>query len=78
MARIHPTFWVGGRFDQVKLTTDSTRSQTAENMIIAYVPTEFSALRLQSGLTQESGQGTQWQALLQLNVTIGSHPAHAY
>lgn len=78
MARVHPVFWVGGRYDQVKLTTDSTNNRTAENIIIAYVPTEFSAVRLQSGLTQATGQETQWQALLQLNVTIGSHPAHAY
>lgn len=78
MARIHPVFWVGGRYDQVKLTSDATSNQTAENVIIAYVPTEFSSLRLQSGLTQETGTENRWQTLLQLNVTIGSHPAHAY
>ncbi len=78
MIRIHPVFWVGGRSDQVNLTSDATTKQSAENIVIAYVPTEFSAIRLQSGLTQETGQETKWQTLLQLNVTIGSHPAHAY
>ena len=78
MTRIHPTFWLGGRFDQVSRTSSSTDKRTAENLLIAYVPTEFSAVRLQTGVTQETGQETKWQALLQLNVTIGSHPAHAY
>ncbi|MFM8314495.1 MAG: hypothetical protein ACKOA8_09440, partial [Deltaproteobacteria bacterium] len=52
MARIHPTFWLGGRFDQVSRTSSSTDKRNAENLIIAYVPTEFSALRLQTGVTQ--------------------------
>jgi hypothetical protein len=79
MARVHPQFWIGGRFDHVSLTSSETTKQTAENIILAYVPTEFSTVRLQTGMNQETGrEGSNWQALLQLNVTIGSHPAHAY
>lgn len=79
LARVHPQFWMGGRFDHVSLTASETTKQTAENIIFAYVPTEFSTVRLQAGLNQETGrEGSNWQALLQLNVTIGSHPAHAY
>jgi hypothetical protein len=79
MARVHPQFWIGGRFEHVSLTSIETTKQTAENIIVAYVPTEFSTVRLQTGLNQETGrESSNWQALLQLNVTIGSHPAHAY
>ena len=78
MARVHPNFWLGGRFDEVSRTSATTDKRTAENVVVAYVPTEFSTVRLQSGLTQATGEETKWQALLQLNVTIGSHPAHAY
>jgi hypothetical protein len=44
---------------------------------IAYVPTEFSAYRIQYNRNNFSGKIEQ-QILLQVNVTIGSHPAHKY
>ncbi len=79
MARIHPVIWMGCRWDQVNLTAIETTKEMAENFVIAYVPTEFSTVRFQSGLSQKPGvSGSRWQSLVQLNVTIGSHPAHAY
>ncbi len=44
---------------------------------LAYVPTEFSAYRLQYNLMQ-LGEFKEQQIILQVNVTIGSHPAHKY
>jgi hypothetical protein len=44
---------------------------------IAYVPTEFSAYRLQYNRLKLADSDEQ-QIVLQVNVTIGSHPAHKY
>lgn len=44
---------------------------------IAYIPTEFSAFKIQYNHTDISGIEEN-QLVLQLNVTIGSHPAHKY
>ncbi len=44
-----------------------------------YSPVIFSAVRL--GVHYDEEQDTNWQdlgATLQVNFTIGSHPAHAY
>lgn len=44
---------------------------------LAYVPTEFSAYRLQYNYMDINGELEQ-QVILQMNITIGSHPAHKY
>jgi len=44
---------------------------------IAFVPTEFSAYRIQYNLIDLAGQREQ-QLIVQMNITIGSHPAHKY
>jgi len=80
VVRIQRRFWIGSRFDflkKVDLAPDFPRT-TAENLLVAYVPSEFSAIRLQGGLTQTNAHADQWQVLLQLIISMGSHPAHAY
>jgi len=47
-------------------------------IMAALVPSEFSALRLQYSHTQQEFGKDIDQILLQLNYTIGSHPAHKY
>lgn len=44
---------------------------------LAYVPTEFSAYRLQYNWTTLDEQ-TEHQIIFQINITMGSHPAHKY
>ena len=44
---------------------------------LAYVPTEFSAYRIQYNRIDINGEIEQ-QILVQVNVTVGSHPAHKY
>ncbi|MDA1191506.1 MAG: hypothetical protein O3A46_07470 [Candidatus Poribacteria bacterium] len=46
--------------------------------LIAYVPTEFSAWRIQFTQTKHPDEDPERELLLQLNVTLGSRPAHAY
>jgi hypothetical protein len=47
------------------------------SIAMAYVPTEFSAYRLQYNFLKFAEMKEQ-QIILQVNVTIGSHPAHKY
>jgi hypothetical protein len=47
------------------------------SLSLAYVPTEFGAYRLQYNLLK-LGTITEHQIIVQVNVTIGSHPAHKY
>jgi hypothetical protein len=44
---------------------------------MAFVPTEFSAFRLQFNWIDAGGRREN-QVVFQMNVTIGSHPAHKY
>ena len=58
---------------------DLTKDLTANRIsfALAYVPTEFSAYRLQYNILDIDGE-KEHQLVLQVNVTIGSHPAHKY
>lgn len=77
LVRLNQNWWTGVRFDYFKNPTDAKTS--AENLVIAYVPSEFSAIRVQGGIQQNPGGApSTWQTFVQYNMTIGSHPAHAY
>lgn len=78
LLRLSQIFWVGGRFDYYKETDPVSDATKGESLVLAYVPSEFSAIRLQGGLVQAPGVPSEWLALLQYNMVIGSHPAHAY
>ena len=47
------------------------------SLALAYVPTEFSAYRLQYNV-MEFNNSKEQQIVLQVNITLGSHPAHKY
>ena len=75
MLRFHPKFWAGARFD---LEKQDTLTVTGESVMLAYVPSDTSALRFQGGFKQRnSGGDSNWALMIQYNMTIGSHPAHA-
>jgi hypothetical protein len=47
--------------------------------ILVFAPTEFSAVRLQGGARlPPHGARTVYEAFLQMNFTLGAHPAHSY
>jgi hypothetical protein len=62
-----------------ELTLNSREDFTGKKVSVAmaYVPTEFSAYRLQYNYLQFNGTKEQ-QIIIQVNVTVGSHPAHKY
>ena len=79
-------FWVQARFDAVGYPLGNLKDPIYRGTgLIAFVPTEFSAIRLQYSYTRgfsptQELQGTKdvHQVMLQFNVSIGAHPAHGY
>jgi hypothetical protein len=60
--------------------TDMTMRQSA---VLVFAPTEFSAFRLQVDVTEPPGLAEGLAepivtGMLQINFTVGAHPAHAY
>lgn len=87
-ARLERELWLQARFDalgypkgEAVLTLNPKYENPLDKRIhrvtalVAYVPTEFVALRAQ--YSYMPGLDVH-QALLQLNVSIGAHPAHPY
>ena len=71
-------WWVQGRYDLLGIPKFEDGRKHRWSTLLAFVPSEFSAIRLQhSYTTQERGSPVN-QLLLQFNYTIGSHPAHQY
>ncbi len=71
-------WWIQGRYDFVGAPKFDDGRKHRWTTLLAFAPSEFSAVRLQhSYTTQERGSPVN-QLLLQLNFTIGSHPAHQY
>lgn len=67
-------WWIEGRYDLVKAFEGTERAWRASGLV-AFVPTEFSALRLQYNYNKPLGSH---EVMFQLNVTFGNHPAHGY
>lgn len=71
-------WWIQGRYDLLGVPKFDDGRKHRWSTLLAFIPSEFSAVRLQySYTTQERGSPVN-QLLLQFNFTIGSHPAHQY
>ena len=71
-------WWLEGRYDLFGLPQVQAEGREHRlSGLLAFVPSEFSALRFQYRHT-DAGSGGENQVLAQLNFTIGSHPAHRY
>ena len=52
---------------------------TKESVLLAFLPSEFSGLRLQYDYIQDRARTRNDHTIaFQYNITIGAHPAHAY
>jgi hypothetical protein len=71
-------WWIQGRYDLLGVPNLDDGRKQRWSTLLALVPSEFSALRLQySYLTQQHAKSVN-EIMLQMNFTIGSHPAHQY
>ncbi len=78
-ARLARRWHVAGRFDYLGEPLEEAGIARRGSALVAYAPTEFSAIRLQGSRTfPPFGEDPVDDLLLQFNFTIGAHPAHAY
>jgi hypothetical protein len=77
-------WWIQGRYDYYTIPRDQVggtevkQTQQRYSALLAFVMTEFSAVRLQYNRLNTLVAEDEHQVFLQLNFTFGSHPAHAY
>ena len=73
-------WWCQARGAVLGLTSKIDSQTTTADALLAFIPSEYSALRLQYGwqTPKEHGEPPIHQLLLQAVVSIGAHPAHTY
>lgn len=69
-------WWVQGRYGYF-FAEGSRAEKNRYSALLAFVPSEFSAVRLQYNYLNQVA-ADEHQVFLQLNFTFGSHPAHQY
>lgn len=70
-------WWVQGRYDYYGLHRSmGINEKQRYSALVGYVASEFSALRLQYSFLNDLQD--EHQLILQLNFSLGSHPAHLY
>jgi hypothetical protein len=70
-------WWAQARYDVFGIPKLAPTREYRVSGLLTMAPSEFSAIRLQYNLNREAGQSVH-QLALQLNFTMGAHPAHAY
>lgn len=72
-------WWLQARGEVLKSHDGETDDVKKYSALLGYVPTEYSALRLQyDSIDDPSADETEQRVTLQLNVSLGAHPAHLY
>ena len=74
-------WWMEGGYSLYSFRPDTTSERFSDHEIrtqLAFVMSEFSALRLDLSWLNPAGSERELAAQLQFNFNIGSHPAHAY
>jgi hypothetical protein len=72
-------WYLGGRYEYLRPAAVDAQVGMRESAILVFAPTEFSAVRLQFNVHQPGGSAPQvYEAFLQVNFTLGAHPAHSY
>jgi hypothetical protein len=77
--RLARRLWIGGGYSALGTPAGRGREWTHELRGVGiYAPSSFSALRLELSWLRHPDGRRRLGAALQLNVTIGAHPAHSY
>ncbi len=72
-------WFTAARFDYLGFNAREAGITRRESLLLAFVPTEFSSLRLEGSANQPAfGEKQIFEGFLQLNFTLGAHPAHSY
>lgn len=66
------------QYEHLGLGQNLGKDLNAYTGLVAFVPTEFSAIRLQYDSIHDGEDKPNKRMMLQLNISIGAHPAHMY
>ncbi len=66
------------KYEFLGLDSDSSRNTNVHTALLAFVPSEFSSIRFQYDQVDERSSEQERVFTLQLNISMGAHPAHAY
>jgi hypothetical protein len=75
--QIASRWWLQARYDRFSISDLEDEKEHRVSGLLAFVPTEFTTVRLQYGLNRTHTEDIH-QIAIQLNYTMGSHPAHEY
>ncbi len=72
-------FFIQTRYEVTSLTGfNNPKKIKSKDLLLAFVPSEFSSIRLQYAVSENGTNQDDKKILLQLNISIGAHPAHKY
>ena len=72
-------WWLQGRGEYLGLPKQDPGADRKYSALVGFVPTEYSSLRLQyDHINQDFEEKNERRLSLQLNVSLGTHPAHSY
>jgi hypothetical protein len=86
LVQVSRRWWVQGRYDETWMhknywslegPVDKTQVDHRWSGAVAFVPSEFQAYKIGYEARDRAGE-PEYRTWLQVNVTLGSHPAHAY
>lgn len=60
------------------LTKPLPEKQKKQSLLVGFIPSEFSGIRLQYDQLNDGATEDEKRVLVQFNYSIGAHPAHAY
>ena len=67
------------RYDYLGLNhIDEITPSQRHTALVAFLPSEFSAIRAQYETIDDGQDKDERRVSLQLNISIGAHPAHTY
>ena len=71
-------WWVQARIASLGLFENHTPTTWRTEVLGGFIPSEFSAIRLQYAIEDDASDDLVHEVFLQAIVSIGSHPAHGY
>jgi hypothetical protein len=77
--RLTQWWYTAGRFDYLGYPNEARGIKRRGSVILVFAPSEFSALRAQASASRRPDvHRLVYEGFLQLDFTLGAHPAHAY
>lgn len=83
--QVSQRWWVQARGEYLKIKNQDPANseplpstQKKYSALVGYIPSEFSGLRLQYDHLEDGSEKSEQKIMLQMNFSIGAHPAHQY